>query len=326
MKQNEYYYKIKGLMIPSPAPQSIEKKINSYIDGIEVTTKRLEESLKEADIAEFKRQMQKVQDMLGSVYARRLEVDGDAILRIVENTGEIKSCRKLLLPFITKLHSLSIEMQKAQNLKGKAFECSDSEKYGESAQNLSVVNKLIDEGNYDKAKGFVSDMQNSSSVSAGDNVLELLSEALRAREYDKVSGLASAKQEEYMRIATKKGDKTKKILAVDDRPEVLNIVNAALADYYQVLAATDGDNALKIMQQHRVDLFILDIEMPGMDGFELTKRIRADKNYEATPIIFFTFDSSRERIKRSMELGISDFIVKPSYPETLLMQSAKYLM
>ena len=331
MENSAYYYRIKELMIPNPAPESIEKNINTYIDSIDESGKRLEECFNKMNFVDFKFQLQKVQDMLRSVYAKRFEADGYTLLRASEKAfGKVESienCREMLRSFVAGLHSLSIEMQKAQNLKGAHFEYTEAEKYGESANNLSAISKLIGTGNYDKAQNLVSDMQRKSFVNKDDTVLIQLGTALSAREYDKADTLASTKKNEYMGYIVQAGGlsgTTRNVLAVDDRPEILSVVNSALSDYFKVFVAPGGSEALKIMQQHRIDLFILDIEMPSMDGFELTERIRAIESYASTPIMFFTTHSSRESIKKSMELGISDFIVKPSYPETLLVKSAKY--
>jgi PleD family two-component response regulator len=65
--------------------------------------------------------------------------------------------------------------------------------------------------------------------------------------------------------------------------------------------------------------------MPEMDGFELARRIRMDKKYKDTPIMFLTGNSSRDRIVKAIKLGISDFIVKPAYNETLLVKVRRYL-
>ena len=92
-----------------------------------------------------------------------------------------------------------------------------------------------------------------------------------------------------------------------------------------MFGAPSGSAALEVMRQNRIDLFFLDIDMPGMNGFELTDKIRASENHARTPIIFFTAHSSRANIKKSMELGIRDFIVKPSFFETLQVKANKYL-
>ena len=65
--------------------------------------------------------------------------------------------------------------------------------------------------------------------------------------------------------------------------------------------------------------------MPEMNGFELTEAIRKIEKYKDTPILFLTANSSRDRIQKAIKLGISDFIVKPCYNETLLSKVKKYM-
>jgi two-component system sensor histidine kinase/response regulator len=65
--------------------------------------------------------------------------------------------------------------------------------------------------------------------------------------------------------------------------------------------------------------------MPEMDGFELARKIRANSKYKQTPIIFLTGNSSRDRIIKAIDIGADDFLVKPTYNETLLIKARKYL-
>ena len=102
-------------------------------------------------------------------------------------------------------------------------------------------------------------------------------------------------------------------------------VNAALQNHFKTLCAPSGKVALNIIDKQDIKLFILDIEMPQMNGFELTEKIRQMENHKDTPILFLTANSSRERIQKAIKLGISDFIVKPAYNETLLSKVKTYL-
>jgi CheY-like chemotaxis protein len=79
------------------------------------------------------------------------------------------------------------------------------------------------------------------------------------------------------------------------------------------------------MEKTNIDLFIIDIDMPEMNGFELTDKIRANPEYEDTPIIYLTANAARNRILSSIEQNNIDFVVKPAYPESLLARVGKYL-
>src|SRR5947207_5028203 len=105
------------------------------------------------------------------------------------------------------------------------------------------------------------------------------------------------------------------LLVVDDAPENLLLVTQALADQYQVRAAKDGVGALQIAVSDPVpDLILLDIVMPGIDGFEVCRRLKSDPVTAAIPVIFLTGRSEREDEQRGFELGSVDYISKPISP------------
>jgi DNA-binding response OmpR family regulator len=100
-----------------------------------------------------------------------------------------------------------------------------------------------------------------------------------------------------------------KILIVDDEPDILELVQTRLEMAgYETIAAESGEDALKSFFTARPDLALLDLEMPGMDGFELCERIRQMSD---VPIIFLTaFGSESHRVK-GLQVGADDYIVKP---------------
>ena len=100
-----------------------------------------------------------------------------------------------------------------------------------------------------------------------------------------------------------------KILVVDDEPDILELVETRLAMAgYETITAESGEEALKSFFTNRPDLALLDLEMPGMDGFELCERIRQMSD---VPIIFLTaFGSEAHRVK-GLQVGADDYIVKP---------------
>lgn len=102
---------------------------------------------------------------------------------------------------------------------------------------------------------------------------------------------------------------TVKLMAVDDDPTLLRFVSQYLErDGFQVFTARDGPDALKLFYEQRPDLLILDIMMPGMDGWELSARIR---ELSDTPIILLTAKSTEADKLRGFRLGVDDFVVKP---------------
>ena len=101
------------------------------------------------------------------------------------------------------------------------------------------------------------------------------------------------------------------ILSVDDSPEVLLGITAALKGQYKVHGVTSAEEALVFISKRSPHLFILDIEMPYIDGYDLASIIRMNDKYKNVPIIFLTGHSTRGHVLSSMEAGGNDFIVKP---------------
>lgn len=109
------------------------------------------------------------------------------------------------------------------------------------------------------------------------------------------------------------------ILLVDDRAENLVAYRVVLAKVdARLLEASSGDEALRILSQHDVALILLDVQMPGMDGFETATRIRQDPRLEHTPIVFVTAgDRSEIQQAEGYAAGAVDFLFKPLVPGIL---------
>jgi len=125
--------------------------------------------------------------------------------------------------------------------------------------------------------------------------------------------------------ADTEGTKTdKRILAVDDTAFFLVILKKKLQDTrYKVNCVTSGRDALKFLEKHKADMFLLDIEMPGMNGFELAAKIR-EKGYKE-PIIFLTGNARKEYFAMAMKSGATDFIIKPINRDVLISKIRKYI-
>jgi len=101
------------------------------------------------------------------------------------------------------------------------------------------------------------------------------------------------------------------ILLVDDNPQNLQVLgNLLQEEKYEIEFAVNGEAAL--------DLILLDLNMPGMNGFEVCKRIRSDKEMYEIPIIFLSAESERESILKGFEVGAQDYVTKPFDTRELL--------
>jgi len=101
------------------------------------------------------------------------------------------------------------------------------------------------------------------------------------------------------------------VLAVDDTPENLDVVKGALGGDYLIKAAINGLIALKIAEKVPPDLILLDIQMPGMDGFEVMNRLQAMEATCRIPVIFLTGESDPGIKQRAYEMGARGFVTKP---------------
>ena len=103
-----------------------------------------------------------------------------------------------------------------------------------------------------------------------------------------------------------------KVLIVDDTPENIQVLMETLKDQYTIVAAINGEKALKMaMAEPRPDLILLDIMMPGMDGYEVCRRLKAEEQVSDIPIIFVTAKTEVEDETLGFELGAVDYITKP---------------
>ena len=116
----------------------------------------------------------------------------------------------------------------------------------------------------------------------------------------------------------------KTILAVDDRPFFLTILKNALQDVdHKLVCVTSASNALTFIDKFRPDLFLLDIEMPEMDGYTLAEKIK--EKGQKGPIIFMTGNARRECVLRAAKIGAVDFVVKPINKEEIIVKINKHI-
>ena len=103
-----------------------------------------------------------------------------------------------------------------------------------------------------------------------------------------------------------------RILVVDDFPQNLELVEAHLDMLgHTVATASNGVDALRMMKENAADLILLDVMMPGLDGYEVCRRLKADGATAFIPVLILTALSAPEEIGRAMEAGADDFLQKP---------------
>ena len=110
-----------------------------------------------------------------------------------------------------------------------------------------------------------------------------------------------------------KMDEKKTILIVDDMKQMRNILRFSLRKYgYEVNVTSNGYEALNYaFDGNPLDLILLDINMPTMDGYEVLRKLRGSEVTKHIPIIFLTAEGQRKDIQKGLEVGVNDYLVKP---------------
>lgn len=112
---------------------------------------------------------------------------------------------------------------------------------------------------------------------------------------------------------------TPRILVVEDDPQIQELVSYNLArEGFVVLPALSAEAALRILEEHPVDLVILDLMLPGMDGMTFCRRIKAQSKTQDIPVIMLTAKSEESDIVAGLEIGADDYIPKPFSPRLLI--------
>jgi len=116
------------------------------------------------------------------------------------------------------------------------------------------------------------------------------------------------------------------VLVVDDTADNLSLMSDLLKDEYRVKVANSGERALAISQgDPRPDLVLLDVMMPGMDGYEVCRRLKGDLATRELPVVFLTAATDPDAERRGLELGAVDYIAKPISPPTFLARIKNHL-
>lgn len=109
-----------------------------------------------------------------------------------------------------------------------------------------------------------------------------------------------------------------RVMTVDDDPSVLSLVVTTLElDGHEVFTATDGFDALRKLETSRPDLLVLDVMMPGKNGWEVLEAFRADPRFTRTPVVLLTARGLPDDIQRGKELGATAVLGKPFDPQEL---------
>jgi len=111
----------------------------------------------------------------------------------------------------------------------------------------------------------------------------------------------------------------KNILVVEDEEDILELVSYNLMrEGYGVVGVHTGEEGLEVLEREKPDLVVLDLMLPGIDGLEVCRQVKADKRFQFLPILMLTAKSEESDIVSGLELGADDYVTKPFSPKVFL--------
>jgi len=117
----------------------------------------------------------------------------------------------------------------------------------------------------------------------------------------------------------------KKILVVEDVDFNRDLVVQLLEDKYQVIEAVDGKEGVSIAAKEKPELILMDLSLPVMDGWEATRKIKADTDLRSIPVIALTAHAMKGDEEKALAAGCDDYLVKPLDEDELLLKIDKHL-
>jgi DNA-binding response OmpR family regulator len=118
----------------------------------------------------------------------------------------------------------------------------------------------------------------------------------------------------------------KRILLVDDEPALVELIKIRLeANGYEVIPASDGQQALDLARKEMPELIILDLTLPRVDGYKVCRLLKSDDRYKKIPILLFTARAQESDKELGKEAGADGYIIKPFEPSSLLAKIKEFL-
>lgn len=119
----------------------------------------------------------------------------------------------------------------------------------------------------------------------------------------------------------------KKILLVEDDTFILEMYATKLLNFgYDVLTATDGEEALKIIKDKHPDFILLDLVLPSMDGFDVLKTIKKDAKTKSIPVVLLTNLGERKDVETGLKLGANDYLIKAHFTPSEVIEKIQNLI
>lgn len=110
-----------------------------------------------------------------------------------------------------------------------------------------------------------------------------------------------------------------KILIAEDEPDILELITFTLQfGGFEVIPTSNGEDALEMTRKEKPDLVLLDVRMPRMTGYDVCKYIKSENEFRKTPVVFLSAKSQEAEVNTGLDLGATDYILKPFAPDYLL--------
>ncbi len=165
---------------------------------------------------------------------------------------------------------------------------------------------IIFSENQPKGSIFTVDLPRDKSVYSQADFLKENNELIKEQGGEEVNAVAG----EYREMAPKPlNDRT--IMVVEDDADVLKYIKSLMGQYFNVVTAVDGNDALNQLEAQTVDLIITDVMMPVMNGYELTRKLNADERYQDIPVIMLTAVSDSQFETKGLDVGADAYLTKP---------------
>lgn len=118
---------------------------------------------------------------------------------------------------------------------------------------------------------------------------------------------------------------TKRILLIDDEPDFVDMIKMRLeSNDYEVIAADNGEDGIRLAQAEKPDLILLDVMMPGIDGFQTLQRLKADGKTWDIPVVMLTAKREMKSIQRAQDISAADYLIKPCESKDLMAVVRRY--
>lgn len=277
-----------------------------FADSAHISTDMLRTQLFKAEKEPLAQTLALLKHELQECRATTLARDCDLILSLIATQG-IGSGSGHIETFVADITAFSIAIQLAQHLAQQqktspVVAPPPKTEVLSSKTLLAQLKKALEDYDEDKSLQYIGKLESFGLASQ----LEPIKRHVASFEFDKALRVLATVN---VSVTEEMSVKTRVVLAVDDMPQNLSMLRAILGERYKFVGLTSGAAALKYLETNTPDVYILDIEMPNMNGFELVTAIRA--NRKIAPFIFLTGNATREHVIQAMSMGITDFLVKP---------------